>query len=70
VGLNILADLQHKAQTLLGEERRDRVIYALFSKNGFTPELTTVAQNEGILLAEPADLVGQSPTPRFLDAFG
>lgn len=70
VGLNILADLQRKTQTLLGEERRERVLYALFSKNGFTPELTTVAQNEGILLAEPADLVAQSPTPRFLNAFG
>ncbi|MBI1296480.1 AAA family ATPase [bacterium] len=65
VGLNILADLQRKAQILLGEERRDRVVYALFSKNGFTPELTTVAQTEGILLAEPADLVAQSPTPRY-----
>ncbi|MEZ4831141.1 MAG: ATP-binding protein [Caldilineaceae bacterium] len=68
IGLNILTDLQRKTQVLLAEQHRDNVVYTLFSKSGFTPELKDIAQSEGILLAEPADLVAESPTPRFLDA--
>lgn len=60
VGLNILIDLKHKVQAL--PVTADwQVTYALFSKSGFTPDLATLAQDEGILLVGPTELVAERP---------
>jgi AAA+ ATPase superfamily predicted ATPase len=58
VGLNILVDLQRKAKALQGEGAW-QITYALFAKSGFTPDLMALAQTAGILLAGPAELVGE-----------
>lgn len=60
VGLNILVDLKRKAQAL-PVDAGWQVVYALFSKRGFTSDLVTLAQEEGILLVGSADLVAERP---------
>jgi uncharacterized protein len=57
VGLSVLVDLQRKVQILRVEGQWQQIYYALFSKSGFTPELSSLAREEGILLVEAADLV-------------
>lgn len=62
VGVNILVDLQRKVQAMQQELDQYQVSYALFARNGFTPELKTVAAEQGILLAETPDLLREMPT--------
>ncbi|MEZ4735791.1 MAG: DUF234 domain-containing protein [Caldilineaceae bacterium] len=57
VGTNILADLQRKAQRLIGSEAGWQLQFALFAKSGFTPDLQQLAADQGVLLATPAQLV-------------
>ena len=58
VGLNVLVDLQRKAQVLGSSGRWPQISCALFAKAGFTSDLQVVASSEGVRLAVPADLVG------------
>jgi AAA+ ATPase superfamily predicted ATPase len=62
VGVNILVDLQRKAQAMLQDGEQHHVTYALFSRHGFTPELQTVAAAQGILLVNAPDLLLAQPT--------
>ena len=50
VGIDILADLKQKAQTLLREGEITQLHYALFSRSGFTPALEKQAKDENVLL--------------------
>jgi hypothetical protein len=64
VGVNILVDLQRKTQALLTETGARHVFYALFSKTGFTPDLITLAKQEGVLLVDAPELLVEQPTWR------
>ncbi len=57
VGLNILDDLKGKAGTLKIDTGWKEIHLALFSRSGFTPELTEVAGIEGVLLIGPEELL-------------
>ncbi len=57
VGINILADLQRKTQLLAADGDWQQIVYILFAKSGFTPELTNLAAQQNILLVEPAALI-------------
>ncbi|MFN3981327.1 MAG: ATP-binding protein [Caldilinea sp.] len=62
VGVNILVDLQRKAQAMQQEVDQYQVTFALFARNGFSPELKTIAAEQGILLVETPDLLREMPT--------
>lgn len=57
VGTNILAELQAKAPLFQQEGAWDHLTYVLFARAGFTPALQEVAQQQGVLLVEPAALL-------------
>lgn len=57
VGINILADLKQKAQSLSREGEITQVHYALFSRSGFTPALEQQANDEGVLLVSVEQLI-------------
>ncbi|MBV7333793.1 ATP-binding protein [Chloroflexi bacterium TSY] len=57
VGTDTLTNLQRKAQILTHGEDWQQVVYALFSKSGFTPALSEAAAEQNILLVEPNELV-------------
>ena len=61
VGLNILVDLQRKTQALQAETGARQVFYVLFSKTGFTPDLMTLAEAEGVLLVDAPELLVERP---------
>jgi hypothetical protein len=50
VGTNILDDLKRKTDILLQQRNFQRVHYALFSRSDFTPDLCSLARDEGVLL--------------------
>ena len=56
VGVNILQDLQRKAQPLVEQHGWRSISYALFSRSGFTPALERRAEEEGIRLIDLAQL--------------
>jgi hypothetical protein len=58
VGTNALADLRDKAARIDPTSRWPTIHYALFARSGFTPDLVRQAQDEGVLLVTPADLLG------------
>lgn len=58
VGVNILADLQRKAQRLMGNDEWSQIAFALFARAGFTPALQEAAAAENILLVGPAQMTG------------
>jgi hypothetical protein len=57
VGLDVLVDLKRKARVLAASGRWPNVSYALFAKAGFSAEVESVADSEGIRLVEPADIL-------------
>lgn len=57
VGLDVLVDLKRKARVLTASGRWPNVSYALFAKAGFTPDLESLADSEGIRLVQPADIL-------------
>ncbi|HFD40853.1 MAG TPA: ATP-binding protein [Anaerolineae bacterium] len=52
VGANILDDLKRKAARLLGQGTWSQVIYALFSRSGFTPAMKALAEAEAVHLVD------------------
>jgi len=52
VGTSVLDDLKSKTSVLLTTGQTTRVIYIVFAKSGFTPELRTRAEAEGVWLVE------------------
>lgn len=57
VGTDTLTNLQRKAQILTRGEKWQQIVYALFSKSGFTSAVTHLAAEQNILPVEPNDLV-------------
>ena len=57
VGVNILDDLQHKAQALLREGEITQLHYALFSRSSFTQALEVRALNENVALYRVEEIV-------------
>jgi AAA+ ATPase superfamily predicted ATPase len=57
VGVNILRDLKVKAQDLTVGKRYEHVHYVLFSKKGFTSAMRAEANEYGIRLIEPQEMV-------------
>jgi hypothetical protein len=50
VGLNVLDELRARAGKVAAAAGHLRPHLALFARNGFTPEVETVARTEGVLL--------------------
>lgn len=57
VGVNILRDLEEKAQNLIVSKGFIHVHYALFSKRGFTSAMKAEAKERDIRLVEPQEMV-------------
>jgi hypothetical protein len=57
VGIDVLDELQRKAQILQREWSWDQVHYALFSRSGFTKALQEAAERQEVALISPQDLV-------------
>ena len=57
VGVDVLDDLQRKAQLVDPDGRWPAISYMLFAKAGFTPALVARAADEGVRLVEPGSLV-------------
>jgi hypothetical protein len=57
VGLEVLVDLERKAQVLGAFGRWPKVSYVLFAKVGFMSHLEALAASEGIRLVQGADLL-------------
>jgi AAA+ ATPase superfamily predicted ATPase len=60
VGLNILVDLQRKAQLAPASKAWRHITYALFAKSGFTPELEALAEQGQVVLVRPDEIVDDS----------
>lgn len=60
VGASVLDDLKQKAEILMKDHEIKQVQYALFSRNGFTPELEDKSMNEGIHLFTVDGLVNNT----------
>ncbi len=58
VGTDVLDDLQQKARLVDPGNKWPLRSYALFARVGFTPQLVTRAEQEGVRLVTPAELVG------------
>ena len=60
VGIDVLDALKAKTPAVLADLPRQprEVQYALWSRSGFTPELTRRARSQGVLLFDPAAIVG------------
>ncbi len=56
VGVNVLDGLKEASAGLLTQTRRDRILFALFARAGFTADLKGLAKTEGILLVEAEDM--------------
>jgi uncharacterized protein len=61
VGVDVLDDLQRKAQLVDTDGRWPAISYMLFAKAGFTPALVARAADEGVRLVEPWSLVAGTP---------
>jgi hypothetical protein len=61
VGVDVLDDLQRKAQLVDPDGRWPAVSYMLFAKAGFTPALVARAADEGVRLVEARSLVASAP---------
>ncbi len=57
VGVNVLDDLKRKTHLLIPSLGGRSVRFALFARSGFTPALETLAQDEGIMLVGPENLL-------------
>ena len=57
VGTNVLEELKRKAHLLTHGERWPRISYALWSKAGFTPDVESIAREQGILLVRAEELL-------------
>jgi AAA+ ATPase superfamily predicted ATPase len=57
VGTNVLDDLKRNATSLLKIGSWERVFYVLFAKVGYTETMSVLAQEEGLILVEGAELV-------------
>ena len=60
VGGNVLDDLKRKAQALLRSGEIEYLYYALFSRSGFTSALEAQAQEEGVMLFNVDQIVGDN----------
>jgi uncharacterized protein len=60
VGVDVLDDLQRKAQFVDPDGRWPAISYILFAKAGFTPALVARAAVEGVRLVEPGSLVADT----------
>jgi hypothetical protein len=54
-----LDDLRSKTEAMLQATRAYEVIFAMFSRSGFTPALVERAEREGVILVDVADLFGR-----------
>ncbi len=61
VGVDVLDDLQRKAQLVDPDGRWPAISYILFAKAGFTPALATRAAGEGVRLVGPEAVVVDVP---------
>jgi hypothetical protein len=59
VGTDVLDDLRSKTEAMLQATRAYEVIFAMFSRSGFTPALVERAEREGVILVDVADLFGR-----------
>ena len=50
VGTSVLDDLKQKSEILMKDHEIKKIQFALFSRNGFTPDLEDKSKSEGILL--------------------
>ncbi len=57
VGTNIYEDLKRKAQKVVWGKKGRKEYFAMFSKNGFTPDMKKVADKGGVLLFEKDKLI-------------
>ena len=57
VGTNVLDELKRNATLLIKTGSWERVLYVLFAKNGFTETMSILAQEEGLILVEGAELL-------------
>jgi AAA+ ATPase superfamily predicted ATPase len=58
VGVNVLEELMQKAGALLRSGEIERPYYALFSRSGYTSSLEAHAQEEGVMLFNVDQIVG------------
>ena len=58
VGLDILADLKRKAILVEWGKKERMEHFALFSRSGFTNEMRSIAETEGVYLCSLGDVAG------------
>jgi hypothetical protein len=56
----VLDELKQKAQILTRSGDAERTYYALFSRSGFTPALEAQAREEGVMLFNADQIVGDN----------